>query len=87
MWNKIKNTFITEKETASPPAEGPYYRSDRFFYQSSLINKLGNSEKDGWYFMLRGEASRGPYPNREAAQRALDEILEEYKKVGFNARG
>ncbi len=87
MWNKIKNTFVTDTETTAPPAEGPYYRSDRFFYQSSLITKRGTAKRDGWYFLLRGDEVRGPFPDRVQAQAALDEILEEYKKAGFSARG
>ena len=90
MWKKIKKTLFTAKEdeAAPPPAkeEAPYYRSDRFFYQSSLVNKSGSGKKDGWYFLVRGGESHGPYKDRDAAQIALDEIIAEFKESGITGR-
>jgi len=89
MWKKIKKSlFDAEENTASsePANDGPHYRSDRFFYQSSLVNKNGKGKKDGWYFIVRGGDSHGPYRDRDAAQMALNEIIEEFKKAGVTGR-
>jgi len=89
MWKKIKKSLFDAEENTSPsePAdEGPHYRSDRFFYQSSLVNKNGKGKQDGWYFLVRGGDSHGPFKTRGIAQAALDEIIEEFKKAGVTGR-
>ncbi len=88
MWKKIKETLFTAKDDEpSPPAEQAlYYRSDRFFYQSSLVNKNGDSSKDGWYFLVRGGESHGPFKDRETAQIALDEAIAIFKEAGITGR-
>jgi len=87
MWKKIKETFTSPKESTPPPVEeGPYYRSDRFFYQSSLISKRGSSAKDGWYFLLRGGEICGPFADKTAARAALSEKIENFKAAGITDR-
>jgi len=89
MWKKIKKSLFDAEENTAPPEpanDGPHYRSDRFFYQSSLVNKNGKGKKDGWYFLVRGGDSHGPYRDRDSAQTALNEIIEEFKKSGVTGR-
>ncbi len=89
MWKKIKESLFGPEEipsTTEPANDGPHYRSDRFFYQSSLVNQNGKGKKDGWYFLLRGGESHGPYTDRAAAQKALDEVLEGFKESGYTGR-
>jgi len=89
MWKKIKTSLIDPEEspsTTKPANDTPHYRSDRFFYQSSLVNQNGKGKKDGWYFLVRGGESHGPYINRDAAQEALDEVIEGFKDAGYTGR-
>ncbi len=88
MWKKIKKSFFTPKDHEPPPRnqETPFYRSDRFFYQSSLVNKNGSGHNDGWYFLVRGGEAHGPFADKIAAQVALNEIIEEYKEAGVTGR-
>ena len=89
MWKEIKKSLFTSDENESPAEpvdQGPHYRSDRFFYQSSLVNKNGKGKKDGWYFLVRGGESHGPYKTREIAQEALNEVIEGFKEAGITGR-
>lgn len=84
MWKKIKKSLFDSEENTPPPEpanDGPHYRSDRFFYQSSLVNKNGKGKKSGWYFRVRGGESYGPYKTRELAQEALDEVIQAFKEA------
>jgi len=89
MWKKIKKSLFTAEQNEAPAAsadQGPHYRSDRFFYQSSLVNKNGKGKKDGWYFLVRGGESCGPYKDRDAAQEALNEVIKAFKEKAYTGR-
>ncbi|VAW90044.1 hypothetical protein MNBD_GAMMA17-851 [hydrothermal vent metagenome] len=89
MWKKIKKSLFDIEEgsaTTKSTNDVPHYRSDRFFYRSSLVNQNGKGKKNGWYFLLRGGESHGPFKSREIAQEALDEVIEEFKETGYTGR-
>ncbi|MFQ5488581.1 MAG: hypothetical protein ACE5ET_09100 [Gammaproteobacteria bacterium] len=63
--------------TAQTYQGNPHFDSDRVFYHSTLAGK-----DDGWYFTVRGGQIHGPFPDKAAAQQALDELVSEFQAKG-----
>ncbi|MCO6412106.1 MAG: hypothetical protein J5I92_05115 [Thiogranum sp.] len=68
-----------------PPAEGmgttekqPHYDAERVFYQASPQTGI----KAGWYFTLRGGKTHGPFATKEAGDRVLKEMIEQFIRAG-----
>jgi hypothetical protein len=56
----------------------PNYDADRVFYQASVQSGI----KAGWYFSLRGGNTHGPFGNKAAGERVLNEMIEQFKRTG-----
>lgn len=62
-----------EEQTSGKFSQISYFRRDRFYYLSSLLD-----EESGWYFYTRGGTTHGPYPTRELAEDQVDKLLNAY---------
>lgn len=63
---------------AENPEEPPHYDAERVFYQASPQTGI----KAGWYFTVRGGKTHGPFGTKEAGERVLQEMIEQFKRTG-----
>lgn len=60
------------------PGNRTTFAADRVFHQASTQSGI----KPGWYFSLRGGKAHGPFGSKEAAERVLNEMIEQFKRTG-----
>lgn len=66
------------REDAENPEKPSHYDAERVFHQTSPQPGI----KAGWYFTLRGGKTHGPFGTKEAGERVLMEMIEQFKRTG-----
>jgi hypothetical protein len=52
-------------------------RSKRLFY----VDPAAEAMEHGWYFKVRGPRCFGPFQSREAADQALEQVVNRYREL------
>ncbi len=68
----------TQAAGAENQGKQPLYDAERVFYQASPQTGI----KPGWYFTLRGGKTHGPFASKEAGDRVLKEMIEQFIRAG-----
>lgn len=70
-WKGIEGQTAIADNAARPT----HFRSERFFYHTSVGGK-----DDGWYFSVRGGLLYGPFADEDTAKRLLEGLIRHYQQ-------